>query len=73
MNLFDSIANEDILKLPLRSFEGNIHVIDTQEECTKALQVLRQESMIGFDTETKPAFIKGGIQPYCHHPTQYRR
>lgn len=59
MNLFDLITNEDIQKLPLRSFKGKVYVVDTQDECAKALRTLNRESVIGFDTETKPAFLKG--------------
>lgn len=58
-NLAENITNEDIQDLPLRSFDGNIHVIETDEECRKALAILGKESMLGFDTETKPTFKKG--------------
>lgn len=63
MNLFDSITNEDIQRLPLKSFEGEINVVDTYEECNKALRLLKKESIIGFDTETKPTFLKGEYNP----------
>ncbi|MBC6401580.1 MAG: 3'-5' exonuclease domain-containing protein 2 [Ekhidna sp.] len=59
MNLFAEIIKEDIQKLPLRVFGGNIHVIETQEDCKKALSKLNAEDTIGFDTETKPSFLKG--------------
>lgn len=59
MNLFEPITNEDIQNLPLKSFEGTIHVIDTQEACAEALTALKRTPIIGFDTETKPAFVKG--------------
>jgi len=61
--LFEEITNEGIQKLPLIAFGGAIHVIDTQEECGKALSKLRDEDTIGFDTETKPAFLKGEYNP----------
>jgi len=63
MNLFDSITNEAIQKLPLKSFDGKIRVIDTQAQCKEALNLLHAEPFIGFDTETKPTFSKGEYNP----------
>ena len=53
------IPKEDIPSLPLIRFEGNIHLIDTPEELAHAIRNLRQEEIVGFDTETKPTFNKG--------------
>lgn len=36
-----------------------IEIITTAEQLVAAIQVLEQEQWVGFDTETKPSFVKG--------------
>ena len=55
----EHITKEDILALPLQAFEGDIHLIDTEEDCNKAVRELQKFKVLGFDTEKKPAFNKG--------------
>ncbi len=55
----EHITKEDIQSLPLQAFEGDIHVLNTEEECDKAVEKLRKAKILGFDTEKKPAFNKG--------------
>jgi len=45
--------------LPLMKFEGQFVVINDLNSAIKACAKLKKESLIGFDTETKPAFKKG--------------
>ena len=59
----DHITKEDIQQLPLISFEGKIHIIDTHEKCINAVHHLRNQVVLGFDTETKPTFVKGEYNP----------
>ena len=40
-------------------FGGRIHVVDTSEKSIRALENLRNQNHLGFDTEKKPTFIKG--------------
>lgn len=54
-----SIPKEEIRNLPLIKFDGTAYVIETDEQLKAAMQRLSQESVIGFDTETKPTFTKG--------------
>lgn len=42
-------------------FPGKIHVINRDDEIAKAMELLRLEPLIGFDTETKPSFKKGEV------------
>ena len=52
-----SISPDEIGRLELASFPGEIHVIDTLgEEFGKAVSYLKQQKIIGFDTETRPTF-----------------
>lgn len=53
----DSISAEDLEKLELASFPGQIFVIDTVgAEFNRAVNYLRNQKIIGFDTETRPCF-----------------
>ena len=36
-----------------------IEIVTTAEQLAAAIQVLEQEQWVGFDTETKPSFVKG--------------
>lgn len=58
-DLLGSITKEEINLLPVETFEGVIEVVDTPEDYERILQLLNQEEVIGFDTETKPVFTKG--------------
>lgn len=59
----ENITKEDIQNLPLKSFEGRIIIVDSDEKCNSAIRELKKESILGFDTETKPAFVKGEYNP----------
>lgn len=53
----DSIKNEDLEKLELASFPGKIYVIDSVgAEFNRAVNYLKGQKIIGFDTETRPCF-----------------
>lgn len=55
-----SVTPEEIEKLPLGSFPGEIKVISrTGREYLKAILYLERQKMIGFDTETRPVFSPG--------------
>lgn len=52
-----SISPEEIEALPLGAFPGKIQVIDTGGfKYLKAINYLKQQKIIGFDTETRPCF-----------------
>ena len=52
-----AISPEEIGELELASFQGEIHVIDSLgEEFGAALRYLKQQKVLGFDTETRPTF-----------------
>ncbi len=54
-----SITDEELAALPLSFFEGKIHVIEKVEQVTDAVNYLKNQPILGFDTETRPAFKKG--------------
>ncbi|NEW80872.1 MAG: 3'-5' exonuclease domain-containing protein 2 [Mariniphaga sp.] len=57
------ISNDELAELPLSSFEGIIHVIEYPEDVDLACEYLSRQTIIGFDTETRPAFKKGQVYP----------
>ena len=58
MNFKKSISKEEIATLPREVFSGRIVVVNTNEELSDALSYLSTCPEIGFDTETRPSFIK---------------
>lgn len=53
------ITKTQISELPMRQYEGRIVLCKTPEEAEAATKKLLNESLLGFDTETRPAFRKG--------------
>lgn len=54
-----NITNEEINALPLRAFDGVINVIQDKDELPHAFKEISRHKIVGFDTETKPVFVKG--------------
>lgn len=53
-----TITTEEIEKLRQAEFPGEIIVINSEgKEYDEAIEYLRSERIIGFDTETKPCFV----------------
>lgn len=61
MTIKASISKETINMMPVSTFAGEIIVVNTQEEMLTAINMLKKKTLLGFDTETKPAFAKGVI------------
>lgn len=57
------ITKEEINELPLGQFEGEIYLVNKVEDVEEVVEFLETQSILGFDTETKPAFRKGVINP----------
>ena len=53
------ISREDMANLPIRRFEGRVCVVATRQDLVHARGDILQESVVGLDTETRPAFRKG--------------
>jgi ribonuclease D len=60
-----TISREDLAELPIRRYEGRVRVVATEEELQEARSDLRQEAVVGLDTETRPAFRKGESHLPC--------
>lgn len=55
----ESIDKEELMELPLIQFEGEISLVESKEDYLESIEYLSRQSLLGFDTETKPAFKKG--------------
>jgi len=54
-----SISKEEINKLPLDFFKGEIIIVNNEQTLVNAINEIKKHSIWGFDTETKPSFKKG--------------
>lgn len=55
-----TLSKEEVAQLStIASFPGTIHLIDTVEQAEAIFDQLNQEKVVGFDTESKPAFTRG--------------
>lgn len=53
------IEKEEINRLAVHQFEGEIRVVEDQRTFQEAMSEISSYDLLGFDTETKPAFKKG--------------
>jgi ribonuclease D len=60
-----SISRADMANLPIRRYAGKVCVVATPHDLAQALADLRQERVVGLDTETRPAFRKGEVHLPC--------
>ena len=54
-----NISKDDINLLPLDKYEGPIVLVDRPDQLKGAFERINKEKFVGFDTETKPVFVKG--------------
>ena len=57
----ESITKEALADLPLHAFEGEILVVENETQLKSAVNYLKEQDIIGFDTETKPSFKRGQV------------
>ncbi len=57
------LTKDEINELPIRAFEGPVMLVSSDEEVGPAVQRLRRDPLLGFDTETRPSFKKGVSYP----------
>ena len=57
--------NKDLLQwMPIAAFEGEVVVVDQEEQVAEAVAYLRTQKTVGVDTEARPSFQRG-----VHYPT----
>ena len=54
-----SVSREAVNRLPICRYAGSIRLVATATDLAHAMQDILQESAVGFDTETRPAFRPG--------------
>ena len=54
-----SVSREEVNQLPIRRYAGPIRLVATATDLQDAMQDILEESVVGFDTETRPAFKPG--------------
>ncbi|NOQ27632.1 MAG: 3'-5' exonuclease domain-containing protein 2 [Bacteroidales bacterium] len=59
----ENVTTEEINELSLYQFDGGTFIIDTFEKLDFYLPLLKEQKILGFDTETKPTFKKGKLNP----------
>jgi len=59
------ISKEALANLPIRRYEGRVSLVENARELAQAREDLRQERVVGFDTETRPSFRKGETHLPC--------
>lgn len=62
-SLYCHYDKSKIADLPRASFPGRIVVINGEDEAERAVKVLLSSPIIGLDTETRPNYRKGGMNP----------
>jgi ribonuclease D len=57
------ISREAVNALPIRRFEGDVRLVASLEDAERAAADFAAEGVVGFDTETRPAFRAGDSYP----------
>ena len=57
------MTKQEINNCPIKKWNGPVHVIRSRERMIEAVKQLSRETILGFDTETRPAFKKGQKYP----------
>ena len=60
-----AIAREAVAELPIRRYQGRVCLVDTEAALAEAMADIRNETVVGLDTETRPAFRKGESHLPC--------
>ncbi|MBF0311287.1 MAG: 3'-5' exonuclease domain-containing protein 2 [Magnetococcales bacterium] len=58
------LDKDEVNELPVVKWTGPIHLVANDDHVAASVAAIRQEKVLGFDTETKPTFKKG----QQHHP-----
>jgi len=53
------ITKDEINALPLKAYQGPVTLVDKKAKLLPAIENLRKETALGFDTESRPSFKKG--------------
>jgi len=62
-DIFPRLTAEEINTLPLFSYSGRVELVNCENDLAPALALLAEDHVLGFDTETKPSFTRGQLNP----------
>ena len=54
-----AIDKAQVNEMPVVSYDGHIVMVDTLSRVKSAVEALRRQPIVGFDTETRPSFKRG--------------
>ncbi|MBS1486868.1 MAG: 3'-5' exonuclease domain-containing protein 2 [Bacteroidetes bacterium] len=54
-----TITHEEVNQLPLSAFAGEVCLVDQLKLVAPAFEEIESQPVVGFDTETKPVFVRG--------------
>jgi len=60
---YKKLSKNEINSLPQIQFNGDVEVLSSNDNVQAAVNHLMNYDLIGFDTETKPTFVKGPLNP----------
>lgn len=60
-----TISREQLANLPICRYEGEVSLVATLRDLEQARADIRQERVVGLDTETRPSFRKGESHLPC--------
>ena len=63
MKKYKKLSKNEINLLPQIKFNGDVEVLSSSDNVQAAVNYLMNYDLIGFDTETKPTFVKGPLNP----------
>ena len=63
MKKYKKLSKNEINSLPQIKFNGDVEVLSSNDNVQEAVNYLMNYDLIGFDTETKPTFVKGPLNP----------
>ena len=61
--LMRELSKDEVNTLQIRRYEGEIRIVETSHDLERAAAEWREERVVGFDTETRPAFKPGESYP----------
>ncbi|MBR6140483.1 MAG: 3'-5' exonuclease domain-containing protein 2 [Bacteroidaceae bacterium] len=59
--IVDRYDKQDMMDLPRVLFPGKIEVVVSEHDAVRAVKFLLKQPLLGFDTETRPSFVKGRL------------
>jgi len=68
------LSRDYVNSLPIIRFEGDVIMVTNEEQAEEAVSLLMEETLVGFDTESRPSFTRGKSYPISliQFSTRYR-